>query len=175
MRARQLIVPVLAAAALTIAGCGSDDGADGAVDDEATTADEVNEPVLDESDDGSDDADAAAATEVVVLDTDMGEVLATADEQVLYIFDADDEGDSACVDECADLWPPLGAEYSEWPDSVTAEISTFARPDGTEQVSVGGLPVYTYVADGPGDTEGQGVGGAWWVLDAEGIPDRSQP
>ena len=176
MRARQLIVPLLAAAALTIAGCGSDDS-DGPGDD-ATTADEVNEPVLDDeadSGDESDGTDAAAASEVVVLEGDMGEVLATADEQVLYIFDEDEDGESACVDGCAELWPPLAADGVTWPASLTADVGAIERPDGIEQVTLDGQPVYTYAGDGPGDTSGQGVGGVWWVLDPTGTPDRSQP
>ena len=48
-------------------------------------------------------------------------------------------------------------------------FATFARDDGTMQVSVNGLPLYTFGGDtAPGDTNGQGVGDVWYVVGANG-------
>ena len=48
-------------------------------------------------------------------------------------------------------------------------FTTFARDDGTMQVSVNGQPLYTYGADTkPGDTNGQEFGNVWYVVGANG-------
>ncbi len=48
-------------------------------------------------------------------------------------------------------------------------FATFARDDGTMQVSVNGQPLYTYGADTkPGDTNGQEFGNVWYVVGANG-------
>ncbi len=44
-----------------------------------------------------------------------------------------------------------------------------ARPDGSEQITYNGHPLYLFSGDtAPGDTTGQGVGDVWYVVDAEG-------
>ncbi|MGF1616607.1 MAG: hypothetical protein ACFCU2_02195 [Acidimicrobiia bacterium] len=41
--------------------------------------------------------------------------------------------------------------------------------DGSEQLTVNGMPLYRYIPDlNPGDTSGQNVGGVWFVVDANG-------
>ena len=44
-----------------------------------------------------------------------------------------------------------------------------ARSDHTAQLKVGKWPVYLYAGDGaPGDVNGQGSGGTWFVLAPNG-------
>ena len=48
-----------------------------------------------------------------------------------------------------------------------------AHDNGTMQVAVYGLPLYTFSGDtAPGDTNGQGVGDIWYVVGANGKQDR---
>jgi predicted lipoprotein with Yx(FWY)xxD motif len=52
---------------------------------------------------------------------------------------------------------------------VSATLSTTQRTDGSMQLTINGMPVYYYAQDSkPGDTNGQGVGSVWFVLDASG-------
>jgi len=56
---------------------------------------------------------------------------------------------------------------------VTAELTTYEREDGQTQVAANGWPLYYFANDEtPGDTNGQGVGDVWWVLDPAGMPIR---
>jgi predicted lipoprotein with Yx(FWY)xxD motif len=48
-------------------------------------------------------------------------------------------------------------------------VGTITRKDGSKQITYNGMPVYYYFKDAaPGDTNGQGVGTAWYVVSAEG-------
>jgi predicted lipoprotein with Yx(FWY)xxD motif len=50
------------------------------------------------------------------------------------------------------------------PAGATGTFATFARPDGTMQVSYNGKPLYYFAKDTKaGDTNGQGVGGKWFI------------
>jgi predicted lipoprotein with Yx(FWY)xxD motif len=52
---------------------------------------------------------------------------------------------------------------------VTGEIGTITGVDGSTQVTLNGWPLYYYAGESAaGDTNGQGVGGVWWVLTPEG-------
>jgi predicted lipoprotein with Yx(FWY)xxD motif len=50
-------------------------------------------------------------------------------------------------------------------------LSTIQRSDGTTQIAYNGHPLYYYSKDvNPGDTNGQGVGGVWFVISPAGAP-----
>jgi predicted lipoprotein with Yx(FWY)xxD motif len=52
---------------------------------------------------------------------------------------------------------------------VNAELGITQRKDGSMQLTVNGMPVYHYFQDSkPGDTNGQGVGSVWFVLNPDG-------
>jgi hypothetical protein len=54
-------------------------------------------------------------------------------------------------------------------DLDAAMFGTTARTDGTEQLTVNGQPLYRYAPDtNPGDTNGQEVGGVWFVVGVDG-------
>ena len=80
-------------------------------------------------------------------------------------------GAPTCYDDCATTWPPLVADgaptVGEGLDDALFASAT--RDDGTEQVTVDGWPLYFFAADAaPGDTNGQGVGGVWYVVGPDG-------
>lgn len=59
---------------------------------------------------------------------------------------------------------------------VTGTVGTITGVDGAAQVTLNGLPLYTYAADkNPGDVSGQGYGGIWWVIGADGAKVTSAP
>jgi len=102
----------------------------------------------------------------------LGNILADSKEMTLYIFTKDTSDTSTCYDQCEAKWPPLVVSSGmalNAGSGVNATLSTTQRTDGSMQLTVNGMPVYYYFQDSkPGDTNGQGVGGAWFVLDASG-------
>ncbi len=115
------------------------------------------------------------ATVQVTDHEEYGEILVGPDGLTLYMFDADEQGagESACHDGCAENWPPLTDEDPAAGDGVTAELTTFERPDGSSQVAANGWPLYYWMNDEePGDVDGQGVNDGWWVLSPAGEPIR---
>lgn len=89
-------------------------------------------------------------------------LLTDAAGRVLYTFDKDSTGKSACYDQCAALWPPFVAAADARP---TGEHSLVTRSDGSRQWAVRGKPLYYYVGDSEaGQTTGDGRGGVWHVV-----------
>ena len=81
----------------------------------------------------------------------------------------DTDGTSTCYNDCAALWPavPAGTAISSSLDSSLFGSTT--RDDGTEQLTVGGQPLYRYSPDAnPGDTTGQNFNGVWFVVGVDG-------
>lgn len=105
-----------------------------------------------------------------------GEFLVNAQGQALYMFTADQKGQSsACKDDCAEAWPPV---YTEGDPEAAAPglnaqlLGTITRDDGRKQVTYNGWPLYTYAGDASaGQVTGQDVkdhGGEWYLLSPQG-------
>ena len=84
----------------------------------------------------------------------------------LYTFDLDSGSTgSTCYDSCTAVWQPLLVE--DGGASGIPGLGTIVRDDGSVQATYDGKPLYFYAADSsPGDTNGQGENGAWWLADA---------
>ena len=67
----------------------------------------------------------------------------------VYSFSADSEHESACVDLCAVIWPPvLTTQHPDTMDGVASnQVGIVERPDGTHQVSFAGHPLYLFIRD----------------------------
>lgn len=122
--------------------------------------------------DGEASPSTPASTGALRVDTATGPVgtwLTGPRGLTLYTFAPDSANTSACVDDCAQAWPPftITAEDSlEAGDRVTGKLTTFERPDGTLQVAYDGAPLYYFASDtAPGDTNGQGLGDRWFVAE----------
>ncbi|HET7902320.1 MAG TPA: hypothetical protein VFL59_14140 [Candidatus Nanopelagicales bacterium] len=143
---------------LLLAGCGSSSGTTGTAPSAATSAIHA----------------ATSSTGLTYLDDGAG--------HALYVFAIDSNGRSRCTGSCLTYWPiePATAAASRAP-GVTAALGTLVRPDGARQLTIDGLPAYTYVGDtAPGSTAGQGLnasGGLWWLIDPSGhaITTRASP
>jgi predicted lipoprotein with Yx(FWY)xxD motif len=120
------------------------------------------------------DSPAAAGDATVTLaDNALGKILVGADGMTLYGFTPDTAGTSTCYDACAAAWPALVTDGAAAPtagDGLDAsKLTTSDRTDGTKQVKYGDWPLYYFASDtAAGDTNGQGVGGKWFVIDATG-------
>jgi predicted lipoprotein with Yx(FWY)xxD motif len=112
------------------------------------------------------------ATVEVADGGDLGEILVDADGNTIYFFANDEEGVSNCEGDCLANWPPVPADQEPVAgDGVTAELGTIEGNEGGEQLTVNGFPAYLFAGDeAPGDTNGQGVGGVWWVFAPDGEP-----
>ncbi len=119
-----------------------------------------------------------AAAEVGTRDTDLGTILVDPDGMTLYVFMPDEQGKPTCYDTCADNWPPLVADVTAGDGVDASLLGTVARKAGfyqtpEMQVTYDGWPLYRFAGDhAPGDTNGQGVKGVWYVIDPSGRPIR---
>lgn len=106
----------------------------------------------------------AAGPELVARDTALGTVLTDGDGFTLYTFDEDTPAEITCVGQCAEIWPPsLGAPQAANP--LPGSLGTMARPDGSQQATYDGHPLYRFAKDtAPGQTSGDGVKGTWHVV-----------
>jgi predicted lipoprotein with Yx(FWY)xxD motif len=195
-RSSKRVFALAAVAAIALAACGDDDDDDAAPAAAPTTeaaeaaaspttaaaevpATTANDRGLYGSDSEPTATSAAAAAGgegvVLVADSDLGQILTAADGMTLYMFMPDAQGDPTCTADCAKAWPPLtvedGAEVSGGDGVDASLLGTATHPESGTQVTYNGWPLYYYTPDeAPGDTNGQGQGGVWYVLDPSGNP-----
>lgn len=102
----------------------------------------------------------------------LGDIVVNGKGMTAYVFDNDvaDSGSSSCSGACASQWPAITTtDANPSVEGITGKVGTIAVASGAKQVTINGLPLYTYAGDtAPGDTAGQGYGGIWWVIDASG-------
>ena len=97
-------------------------------------------------------------------------------DRSLYVFTSDTQNTSTCYDQCAQNWPPLITRGKPTIGGGINEqlVGTTTRRDGSMQVTYAGRPLYYYVRDQtPGNARGQGVGGVWFLVQANGEPART--
>jgi predicted lipoprotein with Yx(FWY)xxD motif len=107
----------------------------------------------------------------------LGQVLVDSEGHTLYAFSGDGGETPTCEAACAKAWPPLLDENGEpEPSNGTsaARLGTVTRPDGTQQVTYAGHPLYAFDGDKqPGEANGNGstaFGGTWTALKGSGSP-----
>jgi predicted lipoprotein with Yx(FWY)xxD motif len=176
MRSRPVrLLVALASLLLIAAACGGGDDEEGTVESETTAPPDsgATDPYGDAE--GATDtttAISAGGETVELVDSDLGQILAS-DGRTLYTFMPDGGGPPTCYDDCATTWPPLLAsgDVSVGEALDGALFATAPRDDGGEQVTVDGWPLYFFANDaGPGDHNGQGLGGVWFVVGPDGAP-----
>jgi predicted lipoprotein with Yx(FWY)xxD motif len=145
---------------LVLAGCGSSAGGAGSAGSSPASSGE-----------------GAANAVLRTADSPLGPIAVAANGRTVYVFDEDGVGTSTCAGSCAALWPALSAETQEPAvDGVPGDVGTITRDDGTLQVTLDGMPLYTYAGDSDaGDVTGQGVDGVWWVVAAGGAEVTDAP
>ncbi len=116
------------------------------------------------------------AAKLVLRKTSVGTILVNGQGATLYAFTKDGHNVDRCarVGGCLGVWPLLAtnAKPTAGPGVKSSLIGTITVKGGTRQVTYGGHPLYTHVADsGPGDVSYVGVaqfGGSWPALNAAG-------
>lgn len=120
----------------------------------------------------------AAAQSVKLADSPLGKILVDGEGKTLYGFTKDTDGTSTCKGDCATTWP---AELVEGNpvigDGLDPSVFTLADgPNGGKQLKAGKWPLYNFSGDsGPGDVNGQGSGGVWFVVGADGKLIKQAP
>jgi predicted lipoprotein with Yx(FWY)xxD motif len=99
----------------------------------------------------------------------LGTIVVDDRGRTLYRFDRDTTNPSAsnCTGDCARMWPPVlaGTGTVQLQGVNRPAVGTVIRPDGTEQLTLGGAPLYEYAGDtSQGDIRGQAFGGTWWAI-----------
>lgn len=123
-------------------------------------------------------AETPAATveqaDITVAESTIGEIAVDGEGMTVYFFAKDTAGAdaSACVDACATNWPavsPSGADPVV--DGVDGEVGTITGVNGEPQLTINGLPVYTFAKDlAAGDVNGQNFMEVWHVITPAGEP-----
>jgi len=118
----------------------------------------------------------AAATVATADAGTLGTVLVDGTGHTLYLFESDTGTTSTCTGTCAGTWPALvtAGTATAMSGADTAMLGTTTRDDGTTQVTYDGHPLYLYSGDSAaGDTNGQGIGGVWFAVTANGTPAKA--
>ncbi len=150
----KFLVPVLAAAA-ALAGCGSSS---------KTTSSSTSAASQPASSPAS--SEGSSAVVKTASSTKLGgTILVDAQGMTLYSLSAERGGKFICTSSaCTQVWHPLTGSTA---NAGVASLGTVKRPDGTEQVTYKGMPLYTFAQDrAPGEANGQGFKdvGTWGAV-----------
>ncbi len=112
----------------------------------------------------------AASSDLGVGTTSLGNIIVDGKGMTVYYYQPDvpNSGVSSCTGGCLNNWPAVTA-YGMTPvvANITAKITEIAT---SQQIVVNGRPIYTFIGDKkPGDTNGQGIGGIWYVVSPAGV------
>lgn len=153
----KFLLPTLAAS-LALAACGSSSSKSGSSS-QASTA-----PASTTSSSSGAGAVVVKSASNAALSTT---VLVDARGMTLYHLSAEQNGRFICTSSaCLQVWHPLSASAGT-PGGSVGSLGTVKRPDGTEQVTYMGMPLYTFASDQqPGDAKGQGIKdvGTWTAV-----------
>lgn len=171
-RAARMAAVALAAAAL-LAGCG------GGTDNPGTNSTSTTVPgdsggygVAPSSPTSSAPATNVATTDLKTATSSLGPIVVDGNGMSLYFYTKDTKGTtvSACTGDCLVKWPvAVSASTTPKIEGVTGTVATIKTPDGKNQITLNGMPLYYFFQDAKaGDTLGQGVGGVWYLASPDG-------
>lgn len=102
----------------------------------------------------------------------IGAAIVDQNGMTVYLFQKDTKKakTSACNDDCEKTWPPVLTKGKVELQGIDSKLlGSIKRKDGSEQVTIGGWPVYNFSKDlKAGDANGQGVNGTWFVIEPAG-------
>ena len=101
--------------------------------------------------------------------TKLGDVVATPMHLAAYTWNKENDGKVHCTGSCAMKWPPITVKHGTMVEKhimgLMGTFGTIMRPDGSEQVTWNGHPLYTYHGDMAKTILCNGVDG-WFVVKA---------
>ncbi|WP_425836840.1 COG4315 family predicted lipoprotein [Streptomyces fractus] len=140
-------------AALGLAGCGGGGGGSGGG-----------------SDSGGGTPAATDASTLSTSDSPMGKILVDGKGRTLYLFTSDGKNSNSmkCDAKCVKEWPHMEGKPKAGA-GVQPNLIATTKGSGTAQATYAGHPLYYYADDHKaGDTNGQGIGQIWYVIDSHG-------
>jgi len=171
-RTRRLAVTAITSL-LVLSACGSDSASSTDASTSPSGADAPTDATTEAPGTTATTEAEADESTVAVADTDLGAILVDGAGLTLYMFAPDSAGTPTCTGDCAGAWPPsiVEGDITAGDGIDAALLTTVEHPDGGTQLKIGTWPLYTYAGDAaPGDVTGQGVGGSWFVVGADGEP-----
>ncbi len=102
----------------------------------------------------------------------LGQYLVDGKGMTLYVFTKDGPSQSNCTGTCLNKWFPLKTSGQPAIGSgiVADGIGSAALSDGSKVLTYYGMPLYTFSGDTvAGQTNGEGVGGFWFVVAPDGM------
>ena len=114
---------------------------------------------------------AASEPSVRVAKTKLGRILVNGQGRTLYLYMKDRGTKSACSRRCSQVWPPatVSGAPTAGPGVAAAKLKTTPDADNRRQLVYNGHPLYTLSADvRPGQINGEGFLGTWYVISAAG-------
>ena len=116
------------------------------------------------SNDDNETATAATASTssgvVSVKKVDGTEVLAGSQGKTLYTADAEKGGQIMCTGSCTSIWQPAMATAKQAQSAASqldVKLATVRRPDGGQQLTLMGKPLYSFTQEGAGGLDGNGA------------------
>jgi predicted lipoprotein with Yx(FWY)xxD motif len=152
------LVVIGAATAVLLAACGSG----------ATTSGAVPAP------------QSSSASLTATMSANFGTIVLDQHGRAVYRYDKDTTNPSVsnCTGSCAQIWPPVlaGDGAVQLQGVNRSAVGTITRPDGSEQLTLGGSPLYEFASDtAPGDVKGQAIDGTFWAVTPTGAKDMMMP
>lgn len=152
----KFLIPLLATGAV-LAGCGSSSKSS------SSSSSAASQPASASSGNEASSAAVKTASNARL----GGTVLVDAHGMTLYSLSGERAGKFICsTSACTQVWHPLSGSTA---GAGVASLGTVRRPDGTEQVTYKGMPLYTFAQDrAPGEANGQGIKdvGTWRAVTA---------
>jgi predicted lipoprotein with Yx(FWY)xxD motif len=154
------------AGSLAVAGCGSSSSGSGSSSQASAPASSSSQAATTPS-----SSEGASATVKTASNATLGTtVLVDSQGMTLYSLSGEQNGKFICTSaSCLQVWHPVAASAGVTPTGSVGSLGTVKRPDGTEQVTYKGMPLYTFTQDQqPGEARGQGLKdvGTWSAVTA---------
>lgn len=94
-----------------------------------------------------------------IQNVDGTDVLVDSEGRTVYSAEVEKGGRILCTGACTSFWDPVAASPTRAEAAAAdldLELAAVKRPDGAEQLTLKGLPLYTFTEEGPGRLEGDG-------------------
>jgi predicted lipoprotein with Yx(FWY)xxD motif len=132
-------------AAVVLAACGGGNSSSGSGSSGAGT--------------GSASTMATSGGVVSVKSVDNSDVLTNSQGKTLYTADVEKSGRIMCTGQCTTFWMPAdgsAAKAKTAAADLNLKVGVVKRPDGTDQLTLGGKPLYSFTQEGAGKLTGNG-------------------
>src|SRR5262245_47923973 len=96
---------------------------------------------------------------VSVKSVDYTDVLTNTQGKTLYTADVEKGGQIMCTSGCLSFWEPLdasGAQAKTASTDLNLKFGVVKRPDGADQLTLAGKPLYSFTQEGAGKLSGNG-------------------